>query len=101
MTRDLLVWSAETSPRATAVNSARNHGGQAIFMAEARVERRLAAILAADVVGYSEADVRRSRDRPLDVADSYGRFVFRFKFAASPTSALAGFCLPLVKTKRY
>ena len=36
-----------------AVNSARNHGGAGDIMAEARVERRLAAILAADVAGYS------------------------------------------------
>ena len=36
------------------INSARNHGGSgATLMAEARVERRLAAILAADVAGYS------------------------------------------------
>ena len=36
-----------------AVNSARNHGRAGDIMAEARVERRLAAILAADVAGYS------------------------------------------------
>src|SRR5438874_1291418 len=36
-----------------AINSALNQVSGVIFMAEARVERRLAAILAADVAGYS------------------------------------------------
>jgi hypothetical protein len=35
------------------INSVRNRRSRAIFMAEARVERRLAAILAADVAGYT------------------------------------------------
>src|SRR5262249_26130978 len=35
------------------INSNQNRMGQGDFMAEARVERRLAAILAADVAGYS------------------------------------------------
>lgn len=35
------------------INSGRNRMAGQLFMAEARVERRLAAILAAEVAGYS------------------------------------------------
>src|SRR5512135_1979810 len=70
------------------INSSRNHGGfRTIFMAEARVERRLAAILAADVAGYSRlmgvdeegtlAALKAYRRELIDpkIAEHHGRIV--------------------------
>src|SRR5262245_25772673 len=45
-------WSPIDTPHRRPLNLAPNRGG-VIFMAQARVDRRLAAILAADVAGYS------------------------------------------------